>query len=232
VRVRAYTNGPARETSPVQLTTEITGGMAKSVRYAFDGRAITARAGKRYPATLTPAQLGRIGAHTLQTTVRGKRGPARAVVLQLTTQPCQTLFTAQRWRTTAGAGLRLRVDARTAITSLDLAVPAALLPKQGTGSRSAGFLRLSVAGRPKPVRLDLALPTRGARLLGTPAVTRTAGGLRVTGLPAGTGVAELTLYRVTKLDGATPARTVRIRATVNREGSAAQAFSASPKPPR
>jgi hypothetical protein len=207
------------------------------VRYTLDGRAVAARAGARHPATLTPAQLGKVGAHTLRTAVRGRSGAARTVVLKLQTQPCQTLFTAQRWRTTAGTGLRLRVDSRTALTGVTLTVPAALLPKQTAAKRSAGFLRLSVAGRAKPLRLNLSLPKRGQRAVllrapGKPTVTRTARGLVVAGLPTRTAVAELTLYRVTKLDEATPRRTYGIRAVVTRSGAPAQSFSARPAPPR
>ena len=40
VRVRAYTSGPALRSSPLRLTTEVTGGRAKSVSYRFDGRAV------------------------------------------------------------------------------------------------------------------------------------------------------------------------------------------------
>ena len=59
VRVRAYTSGPALRSSPLRLTTEITGGRAKSVRYRFDGRAVAAARGARHPATLTPASSAR-----------------------------------------------------------------------------------------------------------------------------------------------------------------------------
>jgi hypothetical protein len=234
VRVRAYTNGPARESSPVRLSTEVKHGRARSVRYTIDGRAVAARGGALHPAMLTPAQLGKVGAHTLRTTLRGRRGAARSVVLKLTTQPCQTLFTAQRWRTTAGAGLRLRVDSRTALKGLSFTVPAALLPEQTAAQRTAGFLRLSIAGRRTPLRLNLALPKRGRKPLllaaaGKPTVTRTRRGLIVTGLPAGTAVAELTLYRVTKLDAATPGRVFAIKATVARDGAPATTFSARPK---
>jgi Protein of unknown function (DUF3344)/Ig domain of plant-specific actin-binding protein len=237
VRVRAYTNGPARESSPVRLTTEITGGHARSVRYAIDGRDVAASRGARHPGTLTPAQLGKVGAHTLRTTLRGRRGGPRTVVLKLTTQPCQTLFTAQRWRTTAGTGLRLRVDSRTALRQLSFAVPSALLPSQTAARRTAGFIRLYVAGRRTPVRFPLALPKRGARAVllgapGKPTVTRTRSGLLVTGLPASTAVAELTLYRVTKVDSATPQRIFRVSATVASDGSRAATFSARPKPSR
>jgi hypothetical protein len=238
VRVRAYTDGPARESSPVRLTTEITRGHAHSVRYAIDGRAVAAGRSARHPGTLTPAQLGKVGAHTLRTTLRGRRGGARTVVLKLTTQPCQTLFTAQRWRTTAGAGLRLRVDSRTALRQLSFAVPSALLPIQTAARRTAGFIRLYVAGRRTPVRFPLSLPRRGgarAVLLGAPGkptVTRTRSGLLVSGLPASTAVAELTLYRVTKVDAATPQRLFRVSATVASDGTPAATFNARPKPSR
>ena len=171
VRVRAYTNGPARESSPIKLTTEITGGRPRSVRYAIDGRTLAARAGARHPATLTPAQLGKVGAHTLRTAVRGRRGAARTVVLRLTTVPCQTLFTAQRWGTTAGTGLRLRVDSRIALRGVAFQVPAALLPGQTAARRPIGFLRLSIAGQRTPERFSVSLPKRGRRavLLAAPA---------------------------------------------------------------
>ena len=152
--------------------------------------------------------------HTLSTAVRGRRGAAKTVALTLQTQPCQTLFTAQRWRTTAGAGLRLRVDSRTALTQLSFKVPAALLPAQTAKRRVAGFIRLYVGGQAKPLRYKLWLPKKGAapRLLaaaGKPAVSFRKGGLRVTGLPLRTAVAEVTLYRVTKLDRTTSPRRLR-----------------------
>ena len=237
VRVRAYTTGPALQSSPVRLTTEITGGSAKSVRYALDGRAIGAATGARHNATLTPVQLGRVGTHTLTTGVRGRRGATRTVALTLQTEPCQTLFTAQRWRTTAGAGLRLRIDSRTALTQLSFAVPSALLPGQTATRRAAGFIRLYVAGHAKPLRYALSLPRRGAapRLVGpagAPAVTFRHGGLRVTGLPARTAVAEVTLYRVTKLDRATPKRAYALSARIARTDAAPETLRATPKPPR
>lgn len=238
VRVRAYTSGPALDASPVRLTTEITGGKAKSVRYVFDGRAVAAgRKATKYRAALTPRQLGQVGTHKLTTTVRGARGRSRTVVLRLQTVPCQTLFTAQRWRTTAGAGLRLRIDSRTAVTGLSFSVPAALLPKQTAQARSIGWIRVYVSGRSTPVRYNLALPKKGTRavllgMAGRPVVTRTRTGLKITGLPAKTAVAELTLYRVTKLDRATPKRVFQVKATVTREGAPVATFRAKPKAPR
>jgi hypothetical protein len=238
VRVRAYTSGPALRSSPLRLTTELTGGRAKSVRYLFDGRIVAAGAGSRHPATLIPSQLGKVGTHTLKITVRGRRGRAKTVSLTLRTEPCQMLFTAQRWRTTAGAGLRLRIDSRTALTQLSFAVPSALLPTTGAKRRPAGFIRLYVAGKAKPVRFALTLPARGTRSVmlaaasGGPTVSLRRNGVRITGLPARTAVAEVTLYRVTKLDRATPARAYTVKATVARQAAMTQTLRAKPKPPR
>jgi Protein of unknown function (DUF3344) len=235
VRVRAYTSGPALQSSPLRLTTEVAG--ARSVAYLFDGRPVAAARGARHPATLTPAQIGKVGTHTLKTAVRGRRGAAKYISLTLKTEPCQMLFTAQRWRTTAGAGLRLRIDSRTALRQLSFAVPSALLPGQGAKRRTVGFIRLYVAGKGKPVRFPLTLPARGARSVmlaasGRPTVSLRRGGVRVTGLPAGTAVAEVTLYRVTKLDRVTSPRAYTVRATVTRDAAAAQTLSAQPRPPR
>jgi hypothetical protein len=176
--------------------------------------------------------------HTLRTVVRGRRGAAKTVALTLQTEPCQTLFTAQRWRTTAGAGLRLRVDSRTALTQLSFKVPAALLPAQSAKRRVAGFIRLYVGGRAKPLRYKLWLPKRGAapRMLagaGKPSVGFRKGGLRVTGLPLRTAVAEVTLYRVSKLDHPTSPRAYAVSARITREGAAAaETLAAKPKAPR
>ena len=80
VRVRAYTSGPALRSAPLRLTTEVTGGRAGSVSYRFDGRPVAAARGARHPATLTPAQLGRVGVHTLSTlcaVAAARPGPSR-----------------------------------------------------------------------------------------------------------------------------------------------------------
>ena len=102
----------------------------------------------------------------------------------------------------------------------------------------AGFIRLYVGGQAKPLRYKLWLPKKGAapRLLaaaGKPAVSFRKGGLRVTGLPLRTAVAEVTLYRVTKLDRTTSPRAFALSARISREGAtAAETLSAKPKAPR
>ena len=236
VRLRAYTSGPAMKVTPMQVSTQVTGGRAKSVRYQLDGKALKAKKGPRYKATITPAQLKRIGTHTLKAMVKGKKGAPKPVVLALKTVPCKTLFTAQRWKTTAGAGLRLRVDARTALQTLSFKVPAGLLPKQTTKVRKVGFVRFFIAGS-KRQRFNLVLPRKGTKpaLLsgaGRPSITYAAGGLVVAGVPASAAVAELTLYRVTKLDKATKPRVFKLSAKVLRASSPQERFSARPAAPR
>lgn len=123
------------------------------------------------------------------------------------------------------------------MTGLSFNVPAALLPKPTAQARSIGWIRVYVSGRSTPVRYNLALPKKGTRAVllgvaGKPVVTRTRTGLKITGLPAKTAVAELTLYRVTKLDRATPKRVFQVKATVTREGAPVATFRAKPKAPR
>jgi len=71
VRVRAYTTGAALQTAPVQISTEITGGRAKAVRYRLDGKALRAGRAPRYAGAITPSQLATIGSHKLQALVTG-----------------------------------------------------------------------------------------------------------------------------------------------------------------
>jgi hypothetical protein len=236
VRLRAYTTGAALQNAPVQVSTEVTGGRAKSVRYQLDGKALSARRAPRYAGAITPARLGRTGSHALKALVTGRRG-TKTVALTLKTVSCTTLFTAQRWRTTAGAGLRLRVDARRALTQLAFTVPAALLPKQTASPRRIGFVRVWVAGSPARQRFDLELPRRGAAAValggqGRPTVRYAGGGVKVTGLPARAAIVEVTLYRVTKLDRATTKSSYTLRAKVSAQGAATATLTARPPAPR
>jgi hypothetical protein len=62
-----------------------------------------------------------------------------------------------------------------------------------------------------------------------PTVRYAGGGLKVTGLPAGAAIVEVTLYRVTKLDRTT---TYALRAKVSAEGATAATLIARPVAPR
>jgi hypothetical protein len=237
VRVRAYTAGPATQLTPILVTTQISHGKAKRVRYTLDGRKLRVGRKPLYNAAITPSLLQRIGVHKLKAMVTGKGKRAKPIVLKLKTVSCRTLFTAQRWRTTAGAGLRLRIDARTALDRLAFKVPAALLPRQTAKRRTVGFMRVFVAGQSlrKRYALKLAKQGRGKDLVkgrGKPVVRSVRGGLEVRGLPARSAVVELTLYRVTRHDGATRPKRYRLKAAVMRPGARSLSLSVRPRAPR
>ncbi len=170
----------------------------RKVSYTIDGRRLRSARTGRFGAVLGPKQLRRLGRHRLVAKVRPRKGKARRIVLRIKTVPCQTLFTAQRWRTTAGQGLRVRVDALSAIRGLSFKVPAALLPRQGAKSRTIGFARFFIAGRAAPVKFNLKLPRKGRRTVllaaasGRPGIDYRRGRLTVTGFPDRTAVAEIT----------------------------------------
>ena len=94
--------------------------------------------------------------------------------------------------------------------------PAARGPR---AKRWVGFLRVYRTGKAKPRRLELNQPHRGAKgvLLrgrGKPTVRRVRGGLAISRLPRRTQVAELTIYRVTTVDGRTAEKRVPLRVRV------------------
>ena len=168
---------------------------------------------------------------------RASASAAKPIVLKLKTVSCRTLFTAQRWRTTAGAGLRLRIDARTALDRLAFKVPAALLPRQTAKRRTVGFMRVFVAGQSQRKRYALKIVKKGRgkyllKAAGKPVVRYVRGGLEVRGLPARSAVAELTIYRVTERDGATKRKRYRLKARVMRPGARALSLSVRPRAPR
>jgi hypothetical protein len=172
---------------------------------------------------VAPAQLGAPGAHAVTVTLHGGGGGDQAVALDLRTAPCLSRFTARR----SSAGLRLRVDARTALLGVAFTVPARLLPRQTAEARPVGTVRLLVAGEASPRTAGLVLPARGTagRLLGTPLVRYTRTGLTVSGLPPGTAAVELTLSRTAAMDGAAPRGAITLRASVRRAGARARTLA-------
>lgn len=67
---------------------------------------------------------------------------------------------------------------------------------------------------------------------GRPVVRYVRGGLEVRGLPAGSAVAEITIDRVQKLDGATKRKRFKLKASVMRAGGGALALSVRLRAPR
>jgi hypothetical protein len=208
VTVRALGGAPATPSSPLRLTIAARKGRVARVTYALDGVPLRA-------AKVAPAQFGRPGAHTVTAMLQGRTGAAQTVALALRTTPCTALFTAKRSRT----GLRVRVDARSALTAIDFSVPASLLPRRTRSARPVGTLRLLLAGEGAPRSLGLVLPAKAASLLASPSVRIVRGGLQVSGLPAGTVAVELSFARTAAIDGAAPGGALKLRATVKQAGA-------------
>ena len=68
------------------------------------------------------------------------------------------------------------------------------------------------------------------RRAGAPTVKLGARGLKVSRLPAGLAAVELTLYRVTKVDGAPSRKRVKLRAAVKGGGTTLKLASRPPVP--
>ena len=225
VRLRAYAKGPATKNSPVRVTTQITRGKAKKVTYKLDGRKLKSKRKGRWNAVITPQKLQRIGVHKLVATVKGKTKKAKKVLtLKLTTVTCRTLFTAQRWRTFSGAGLRLRIDSRSAMQGISFKVPGVLLPRQVKAKRTIGFMRVFVAGESRRRRYSLKLAPKGKKTVlvrgaGKPTVKLGKGKITVVGLPARAAVAELTMYRLKKIDGAPKRNAFKLKARIAPTGT-------------
>jgi hypothetical protein len=225
VRLRAYAKGPATKNSPVRVTTQITRGKAKKVTYKLDGRKLKSKRKGRWNAVITPQKLQRIGVHKLVATVKGKKKKAKKVLtLKLTTVTCRTLFTAQRWRTFSGAGFRLRIDSRTAMQGISFKVPGALLPRQVKAKRTIGFMRVFVAGESRRRRYSLKLAPKGKKTVlvrgaGKPTVKLGKGKITVVGLPARAAVAELTMYRLKKIEGAPKRNAFKLKARIAPTGT-------------
>jgi hypothetical protein len=225
VRLRAYAKGPATKNSPVRVTTQITRGKAKKVTYKLDGRKLKSKRKGRWNAVITPQKLQRIGVHKLVATVKGKKRKAKKVLsLKLTTVTCRTLFTAQRWRTFSGAGFRLRIDSRTAMQGISFKVPGALLPRRVKAKRTIGFMRVFVAGESRRRRYSLKLAPKGKKTVlvrgaGKPTVKLGKGKITVVGLPARAAVAELTMYRLKKIEGAPKRNAFKLKARIAPTGT-------------
>jgi len=226
VRVRAYSLGAAVPRSPLKVTTQVL--RARRVTYSLDGRTLPAAKGRTFLQPIGPAALRKAGTHTLRVTIlpAARAAKAATVTLTLKTVKCSTLFSVQRWRTTAGTGLRLRVDSRTAVRKLAFRMPAALLARQGVAPRAIGTIRFVSAGG-KKVSQKLTLPKRGGAAVllkgaGKPTVSYAADILTVDGIPERTGVVELTTYREVRRDGRGASRASAINALVIPAAGAAQ----------
>jgi hypothetical protein len=95
---------------------------------------------------------------------RARATKAATIKLTMRTVKCRTLFGVQRWRTTAGTGLRLRIDSRTPVRRAAFRLPATLLARQGAAPRVIGTIRFVSAGG-KKASYKLSLPKKGAAIV-------------------------------------------------------------------
>jgi len=161
----------------------------------------------------------------LTATLRPARGAARTLRTTLRVAPCATRFSARQWRTTAGSALRLRVDSRTPVGSVTFTVPGAVARGLGTG-RPAGRVRVvtGAGGRQFDLRAGRAgTPAGLSAAPGRPGVQVRGRTVAVTGVPAGAGIVEVTVYqprapRGPRLlrRGARATATARVRAATTR----------------
>ncbi len=207
VRQRVRVTGALSPKAPVLVTVDARG--LRSVRYALDGRARKAPAHAPYLLKLAPAQLAP-GTHALVTTITPRSGKVRTLTSRLRVVPCRTLLSAAQWRTTAGSGLRVRLDSRAAIASASFKIPAVLAQRLAAG-RPASSMRVGLPGGKRlKVTLKAGVGTSG----GGTSVSVRGRVVTVTGLPAGAGIVEVTLYQPRAPEGpALLARGLRARVT-------------------
>jgi hypothetical protein len=145
------------------------------------------------------------------------------MTLNITTAPCTNVLSAFQWKTSAGTGLRLRIDSRTALTAASFKVPRQMLPKlKDAGKHAIGQARLFLAGGAKvPFNLILSKGDKTATLLlpasNSPRIQLTKSGLVVSGLPAKVGILEVTLFTLDKTSPnalLSPRKKARLSATV------------------
>lgn len=133
----------------------------------------------------------------LAATLRPARGATRVVRATRRVAGCATRFAAHQYRTTAGTGLRLRVDSRTATSGVSFTLPATVARGLALGAPAGRIGVVTPSGRGQ----FTLTPARGSRpagltaAAGRPGVKVAGRTITVTGLPASTGIVELTVYQ-------------------------------------
>ena len=197
VRMRVRADATILPTAPVRVTVNAAkAGGLRGVRYTLDGRTVRAGSRSPYQLLLGPSAL-RPGRHTLIARLRPRTGRTRTLTTTLRVAACATRFTARQYRTTAGTGIRLRVDARTAMSAVTFSLPSAITKGLALGKPSGRIRVVTTAGR----RQYALTPARGRRPAGLtarngrPGVRVRGRTITVTGLPAAAGIVELTVYQ-------------------------------------
>jgi Protein of unknown function (DUF3344) len=218
-RLRVRADGALVPASPAIITVvaERPAGL-RSVRYTLDGRVVRGRRSGDHRLRLGPSRLTP-GSHVLRARLRLRGGTTRTLRRTLRAGTCRSRFTALQYRTTAGTGIRLRVDTATAASAVTFRVPAAIAKRLSRGT-PAGRIRVATPSLRRQWRFSAATAGRPSRLARTstrPGVSVQGRTVRVTGLPASTGIVEVTVYQPWVPRGSAllrAGRTVTARATV------------------
>ena len=199
-RLRVRSNGAVAKDSPIVVTLEARASRVRRTALLLDGHALRTSGGRgRRTASLVPQELAAAPAHVVTAIVTPKHGRARTLTVNLRSAPCATRFSAGQWRTAKGTALRLRVDSRQAVGIATFALPRAFRIRSARKPVVVGRLRVvSAPGTSSVIKLTAPAERRSGKLLtSTPSsvvVVYSRRGLTVTGLPAKTGIVEVTLY--------------------------------------
>ena len=202
IRLRMKADGAVAPDAPLGLALSAPARKIRSVKLQLDGRALRTTGGRgRWTASVAPKAFSDGDVHTLVVTATPRRGAARTMTETIRTAACATRYTAGQWKTTVGTGLRLRVDSRTAVDSVSFPLPASLAAGDTlTPRKGLGRLRIVQAGGTRTIlQLGAAKAAKGTLLAssaaGGPSVAVRGRTVVVSGLPSGTGIVEVTLYR-------------------------------------
>ena len=228
IRVQVQGSAYISPTRPLLVTataTSTTGGVAKlrSLVYTLDSHVAPSSGRSPYSLSIAPAILASSKTHALGVRITPLKGRSHLIRLTITTAPCTNVLSAFQWKTAAGTRLRLRVDSRSALSSMTFKVPSGMLPKlTDAGTRPIGLAQIYLAGGAKvPFDLMLAKGDRTQTLLkpafSAPRILLTKTGVVVSKLPPKVGIVEITLFTRDKTNpGALLAkgRKATLRATV------------------
>jgi hypothetical protein len=195
-RVTFSATVPQRVTAvdPMRLSLRAKRRAAGSVTYRVGKRVVGRSRRAPFRVAVKPKALTPGGTQVLRAVVASTmKAKQRAVTMRLNVALCPSLLTAHVGFSGARAVTQLRVFSRTSIRGGSLTVPASLAPRPRAGQR-AGTLRLTgAAGKPVSRKL-VAEP--GGRLLSRAGITvrRSGRTLKLTGLPAGTAIAQVDLF--------------------------------------
>ncbi|MDQ1703248.1 MAG: hypothetical protein QOF57_2500, partial [Frankiaceae bacterium] len=204
LRLRVKADGVVAPDVPAAVSVAAPGLGKVRMALTLDGRTLhTTGARTNQSTTLAPKALGRLGTHKLQLILKGAKGKPMTVSVPLKTLRCATRFTSLYYATTGGTGLRLRVDSVRPLGTVGFVVPPALALRSERKARPAAA-RLRIVSAPgKQQVITFGLPA--GRAAGTMASTvkgvslrYTKTGFAVSGLPAKTGIVDLTVYQSRK----------------------------------